>query len=405
MARVGVTGYYLRGSSLHKGTNSQPRAPGLNFPQRLMRKGRRHAFHRIARAHVTADANDGHHADTRLPLTRGCTHIGAAEQTGSEALQLHTGRSEAGEFHDRGAAEAQLRPERKRVEVKSGGGDVFTKFAWSKNPVNARERRQSFERKKVNLHAICGGSVSTLQIQMLHGDAAMRVALHALAGEEVNAALRMFAEAVPGTAADGVYDGRGMCVGHECAISSVARKGLRMLDAMIALLLSASVAAVSGGHFELPCMYDSRRQSMTAMDHCARREANRLRLRPDVLRRARFDRYGLTEFSCDGSWWYARRNGRTQRMDTMDNGPDYFRAGLARAIRDGKTGYVNRQLRFVIAPRYDGAMPFHLGRAEVCNGCVEKPEGEHSVLAGGSWSVVDRHGREVKDLPRVGEPH
>ena len=167
---------------------------------------------------------------------------------------------------------------------------------------------------------------------------------------------------------------------------------------MLALLLLTLSAAASGESDNLPCMFESRRQGFVQRQACAVRDGSRLRLQPFVLRHARFDRYGLTSFSCDGNWWYARRDGRTQRMDTMDNGADEFQAGLARAISGRKVGYVDRRLHFVIPARYDGAMPFAQGRADVCNGCVEMTEGEHSVLGGGSWGVGDRSGREVKAL-------
>ena len=176
---------------------------------------------------------------------------------------------------------------------------------------------------------------------------------------------------------------------------------------MIALLLllmppiAAARAASTAAEFNLPCMYDSRRESMTALKRCASREGKHLRLRPDVLSHAVFDGHGLTDFYCDGNWWYARRDGRTQRMDTMDNGPDAFHSGLARAIAKGKTGFVNRRLQFVIPPTYDHAMPFEHGRAAVCNGCVGKPEGEHSVLVGGVWGAVNRSGREIEALHAV----
>ena len=174
-----------------------------------------------------------------------------------------------------------------------------------------------------------------------------------------------------------------------------------MLVAMLALLLLLMPAA--SGHsrvtaaapaYDLSCMYSSRREGMTQQKACAALNGEHLRVRPSVISQSVFE-HGLTQIFCDGNWWYVQRDGTAQRMATMDNGADYFNAGLARAISHGKTGFVNRQLRFVIPARYDNAMPFYDGTADVCNGCVEVREDEHTVMQGGIWGKIDRTGREV----------
>lgn len=82
---------------------------------------------------------------------------------------------------------------------------------------------------------------------------------------------------------------------------------------------------------------------------------------------------------------------------TYDNGPDYFVEGLTRARIGGKIGYYDQHLRQVIAPRYDWGSPFEHGRAEVCNGCKPVPTDAdgHTVMVGGTWATIDRHGNEV----------
>jgi len=77
---------------------------------------------------------------------------------------------------------------------------------------------------------------------------------------------------------------------------------------------------------------------------------------------------------------------------TYDNGADEFSDGLARTRVDGKIGFFNRNLEMILKPVYDFAFPFHKGIAEICTGCKEKKEGEHSMLDGGTWKKIDRNG-------------
>lgn len=82
-------------------------------------------------------------------------------------------------------------------------------------------------------------------------------------------------------------------------------------------------------------------------------------------------------------------------MEMFDNGPDYFEEGLARSRVGGKIAYLDRTLRPRIVTGYDWGSPFEHGRADVCVGCRMEREGEHSVVVGGKWGVVDHMGRVV----------
>lgn len=77
----------------------------------------------------------------------------------------------------------------------------------------------------------------------------------------------------------------------------------------------------------------------------------------------------------------------------FDNGPDYFKEGLARFIENGKMGFFDCGGRKVIAASFDFAHPFSGGRADVCNGCKRRAMGEHYTMEGGTWMSVDRQGR------------
>jgi hypothetical protein len=119
-------------------------------------------------------------------------------------------------------------------------------------------------------------------------------------------------------------------------------------------------------------------------------------------------RYELAqEFSPEGiaavvdekGWAYIDKAGRpVVRPLAVDNGPDYFREGVARFTRDGKVGFFDRSGKVVIQPVYAFAMPFFEGRAAVCEGCAEIQEGEHRSVRGGTWGFIDRGGRLVIPL-------
>jgi hypothetical protein len=123
-----------------------------------------------------------------------------------------------------------------------------------------------------------------------------------------------------------------------------------------------------------------------------------------------FDGEGIGAiFIGDDGLYFVNRAGATAPAFFFDNGPDPFAEGLARTIRNRKVGFVNTALDEVIAPAWDWASPFSAGVAAVCIGCVSKPVfpgAEHSVMTGGKWGYIDRHGSPVvpvayttKDLP------
>ena len=95
-------------------------------------------------------------------------------------------------------------------------------------------------------------------------------------------------------------------------------------------------------------------------------------------------------------WAYIDRHGKVVvRPMVVDNGPDYFKEGLARFTADGKVGFFDQRGRVVIQPRYAFAAPFSGGRAAVCDGCQERSEGEHRFVRGGRWGFIDRAGTLV----------
>jgi hypothetical protein len=171
------------------------------------------------------------------------------------------------------------------------------------------------------------------------------------------------------------------------------------VSAAAALTLLLAAAPKPGG-YPLACAYGSRTEGLDHAEACAVDTSDGLVLAPAVLAQLAYER-GLASIGVVGRGWYYRRtNGRTQLMVTFETEPDYFREGLARALVSGRLAYVDRRLRVRIATRFDWGEPFEHGRAAVCVGCVERKVdgGEHSVMVGGRWGVIDRHGREVVPL-------
>ena len=133
----------------------------------------------------------------------------------------------------------------------------------------------------------------------------------------------------------------------------------------------------------------------------------RPRLKRAYLARLRYDRDGLASVLLfsetdkrKAQWSYVRRGVIPVPVETMDNGPDYFEDGLARARVGSKIGYIDRKLNLVIPATYDGAYPFKDGVAVVCTACTyvsdrTATEGERGWYAGGQWGRIDRRGRVV----------
>ncbi len=109
-----------------------------------------------------------------------------------------------------------------------------------------------------------------------------------------------------------------------------------------------------------------------------------------------FSPEGIAAVADERGWMYIdTRGGVRIRPLLVDNGPDPFREGLARFRRDRRVGFFNKAGTVVIPAAFDFALPFQDGRAAVCRGCREVPDGEHHVLQGGTWGYIDRRGRAV----------
>jgi hypothetical protein len=168
------------------------------------------------------------------------------------------------------------------------------------------------------------------------------------------------------------------------------------LAALAAFVEPARPATSQGAGADQNCAYAAKgRGEIVQVDHCAWVDAaGRIHLKRRHLRALDFGRHGLASVNIDGAWHYVSRDGRLAPVMSMDNGADPFADGLARSPVGGKIGFIDRNLAFVIPARFEGALPFDHGSAEVCVDCKLNSDGEHSSYEGGRWACIDRHGHE-----------
>jgi len=163
----------------------------------------------------------------------------------------------------------------------------------------------------------------------------------------------------------------------------------RIPDLLLAFLLVAPAMGCAATSQVACALID---EPQGEIERCARVTADGTwRVSPEVLARLHFDRDGLAGVVVDG-FAYVRRDGRALGVATMDNGPDYFSEGLVRFRQGAHLGYADRRLKVVIPAQYDGALPFHHGRASVCIGCRTVRVGEHSEYQGGRNLCLDHRG-------------
>jgi WG containing repeat len=150
----------------------------------------------------------------------------------------------------------------------------------------------------------------------------------------------------------------------------------------------------------LPCVFDFERGELP---DCVREApTGQLTIATQYLGELTFDEYGLAAvLSHEKGWMYVNRKGKVLIAGVVrnENGPDPFRDGMVRFMRDNKYGFANRKGHTVILPIYDGAMSFDHGITRVCKGCQEKcaeAECEHHVFEGGEWFSIDSKGRPTK---------
>jgi len=125
-----------------------------------------------------------------------------------------------------------------------------------------------------------------------------------------------------------------------------------------------------------------------------------LMLYPEHFNNLDFGESNLTTVYTKDRVFYVSKSGKVVRSFFFDNGADSFKEGLSRIIIKKKIGFVNEKLETVIEPQFDFAYSFENAKSMVCNGCREEkePNGEHTMIVGGKWGVIDKHGKIILPL-------
>jgi hypothetical protein len=82
-----------------------------------------------------------------------------------------------------------------------------------------------------------------------------------------------------------------------------------------------------------------------------------------LLKQLPYASNGLAAVRVADGWMYVNRHGAAviTGVPTFDNGPDEFHDGLVRFVKNEKYGFADRTGKVMIAPVYDGALPFAAG--------------------------------------------
>jgi hypothetical protein len=181
-------------------------------------------------------------------------------------------------------------------------------------------------------------------------------------------------------------------------------KLMKKYYSIIFLLLLAKFA-VAENNYE--CTYlQSARQDLVSEEHCLTyTEGIRNSITggdafvsEKVAATALYDKNGLSYLFSNVGIFYFTKSGLARRALTYDNGPDYFKNGLARTKWNEKIGFFDHQLSIVIDPKYDFAFPFMAGISRVCMGCRPKKDGEHTEIIGGKWGAINLKGEIVHPI-------
>lgn len=130
-----------------------------------------------------------------------------------------------------------------------------------------------------------------------------------------------------------------------------------------------------------------------------RGEGGKVAIAPRFRMAYEFNQEGLAAVVDDDGPAFIDTSGKVlARAYLFDNGPDYFVAGRARIVENGKLGFIDRKGHLKVKPAYDYATPFCEARAGVCNGCRIEASGEYQRVVGGRWGYIDPNGRVVVPL-------
>jgi len=126
-----------------------------------------------------------------------------------------------------------------------------------------------------------------------------------------------------------------------------------------------------------------------------------------------YDRYNIAAVADEKEWKYIDTTGKTiLKPYLFDNGPDYFKDGLSRYVKNNLIGFIDAKYQIVIKAQYEFVTPFHNSYATFCIGFKEallKEGSEHTKMEGGKWGIINKKGKVVVeaiyDSPIIFEKH
>ena len=136
---------------------------------------------------------------------------------------------------------------------------------------------------------------------------------------------------------------------------------------------------------------------LTHFEACGNLSGDNFELTADHLDNLDFYESPVTVITKRGVF-YVLPTGKTARVHKIDNGADPFEDGLARGIKEGKYGFINPSLDYVIEPKYDFSFPFFKSFSVVCLGCTISKIGEYHEVIGGKWWRINKSGEVVTPI-------
>lgn len=180
-----------------------------------------------------------------------------------------------------------------------------------------------------------------------------------------------------------------------------------LCEQIMKIILILLLVVISIGHniYAAECIYlpkqtpENPYPELSTQGQCGQLiEQDTFQLNKSHLNKLYFSNNGLASIIYGDAIFYVSKTGKVVRTYFYDNGADYFVEGVARTILDGKFGYIDQQLNIVIMPEYDFAFPFINGIAIVCNDCRSESDGEHKVMLGGRWGLINKVGMLILPL-------
>ncbi|MBN23308.1 MAG: hypothetical protein CL678_18630 [Bdellovibrionaceae bacterium] len=145
------------------------------------------------------------------------------------------------------------------------------------------------------------------------------------------------------------------------------------------------------------CVFPTQ-NGLEKIDRCVSKINHSYQLTAPALKQIKFNSNGLSTGYLGKNCFWAHLSGKVIQSHCYDNGPDYFKEGLARYINSNQQfGFINSSLEVVIKAQYDFAFPFQHGKSKVCTGCkrVQSKKGTHSSFSGGEWKIIDKKGKVI----------